>query len=46
MQGRSKDQNKTAGWAIDAWPIPTPEGTSDYYLHCVAGKGETTGSAF
>ncbi|MEV6851639.1 serine/threonine-protein kinase [Actinoplanes sp. NPDC051411] len=46
MQQRSKDQKKTGGWLIDAWPIPTPEGGSTSYLHCVAGNGPTTGSAF
>jgi serine/threonine protein kinase len=46
MQQRSKDQKKTGGWTIDAWPIPTPEGSSTNYLHCVAGNGPTTGSAF
>jgi hypothetical protein len=46
MQERSKDRKKTGGWTIDAWPIPTPEGSTTNYLHCVAGNGETTGSAF
>jgi serine/threonine-protein kinase len=46
MQGRSKDRGKTAGWTINAWPIPTPEGTGTTYLHCVAGHGETRGSVF
>jgi eukaryotic-like serine/threonine-protein kinase len=46
MQERSRDRKKTDGWTIDAWPIPTPAGSSTNYLHCVAGNGETTGSAF
>jgi hypothetical protein len=46
MQGRSKDQAETKGWTINAWPIPTPEGSSTNYLHCVAGNGENKGSVF
>jgi hypothetical protein len=46
MQGRSKDQAETKGWTINAWPIPTPEGSSTSYLHCVGGNGETKGSVF
>jgi serine/threonine-protein kinase len=46
MQGHSKDQTKTKSWTINAWPIPTPDGSSTNYLHCVAGDGETKGSAF
>ncbi|HET9516166.1 MAG TPA: hypothetical protein VFO77_00420, partial [Actinoplanes sp.] len=46
MQARSKDKDRTAAWTINAWPIPTPEGSSTHYLHCVAGNGETRGAAF
>ena len=46
MQRHSKDPDETKGWTINAWPIPTPEGSSTNYLHCVAGDGETKGSAF
>ena len=46
MQGHSKNRAKTKGWTIDAWPIPTPEGSTTSYLHCVAGNGETSGSVF
>jgi hypothetical protein len=38
--------DEVLGRTIDAWPIPTPEGSSTDYLHCVAGSGETTGSYF
>jgi hypothetical protein len=46
MQSHSEDPNKTKDWTISAWPIPTPEGSSRSYLHCVAGSGETRGSLF
>jgi eukaryotic-like serine/threonine-protein kinase len=46
MRARSTDRDATAGWTIEAWPIPTPVGGTTSYLHCVAGKGETTGSVF
>ena len=46
MQERSKDPTRTRGWTINAWPIPTPVGSTPTYLHCVAGNGATTGSDF
>jgi eukaryotic-like serine/threonine-protein kinase len=46
MQERSKDQNRTKGWTINAWPIPVSAGGSTYFLHCVAGLKVMTGSVF
>ncbi len=46
MRERSTDQAATKGWTINAWPIPTPAGSSFNYLHCVAGNGSTKGSVF
>lgn len=46
MQGHSRKRDRTDGWSINAWPIPTPAGSGTTYLHCVAGHGETRGSVF
>jgi serine/threonine-protein kinase len=46
MAERSLDPAQTAGWRIEAWPIPADPFT--VLVHCLAGspEGETPGAAF